>query len=90
MSAGACIPSDEHVQLSCELPGTDRNAAPHNDLCSYPSVTHPASGHHHAAKVRGELLRFQPGDYTLVTDHDLTATGGSVLDLILHFCCDGR
>ena len=50
--------------------------------------------HHHchsaaAAKVRGELLCFQPGDYTLVSDQDPTIAE-CALDLMLHFSCNGQ
>jgi Rps23 Pro-64 3,4-dihydroxylase Tpa1-like proline 4-hydroxylase len=87
-SAGSCIQSDETVDLS--LPDADTSVACHNDPCSCVTVSpsEPATVHHRVAKISGELLCFQPGDYTLVTDHDLAATGDCVLDLLLHFCCD--
>ena len=46
----------------------------------------PASGS--TARIGGELLHCQPGDYTLITDSDLT-TGECALDVILHLCCEG-
>lgn len=46
----------------------------------------PAAGS--TARIDGELLYCQPGDYTLISDSDPT-TGDCALDVILHFCCEG-
>ena len=41
------------------------------------------------ARIKGELLCFRPGDYTLVSDQDLSLRE-SELHLLLHFSCDGE
>lgn len=41
-----------------------------------------------AAKVRGELLCWRPGDYTLASDQDLSLRECE-LHLLLHFNCNG-
>lgn len=86
-SAGTSTQDDASVQSSC---GSNVITSTNNDP---PSLTAnspgPAAVHHPAAKIRGELLCFQPGDYTLVSDKDPTI-GECALDLLLHFCCDGE
>ena len=40
-------------------------------------------------RIKGEVLCFRPGDYTLVNDQDLSLRENE-LHLLLHFCCDGE
>ena len=76
------------TQLNCSLSDDDTSTTRCNDLCT--SANSSSVDHHVAvAKVRGELLYFWPGDYTLVSDQD-PSIGQCELHLHLHFCCDGE
>lgn len=83
---------DENSSIKGEMDGelTPNCQKKPSECTSKPDATSSATPHDgYAAKIRGELLAFHPGDYTLVSDQDPTMEECE-LDLNLHLCCDGE